>query len=134
MMCSTGALLCSQTLISLRHRRPPANVRCIGCCNHASGNRSRWRRSQSDPRKRTQYRVPFGREVCLALYHKWRIYHYLSIALSFLRKTVTKYETRVQNYSNNIEFVKITLFRPRYYHKKNCNSQISHRSGEWQSK
>ncbi len=35
MMCSTGALLCSQTLISLRHRPPPANVRCIGCCNHA---------------------------------------------------------------------------------------------------
>ncbi len=31
MMCSTGALLCSQTLISLRHRRPPANVKCIGC-------------------------------------------------------------------------------------------------------
>ncbi len=23
--------LCSQTLISLRHRRPPANARCIGC-------------------------------------------------------------------------------------------------------
>ncbi len=31
MMCSTGAPLCSQTLISLRHRRPPANARCIGC-------------------------------------------------------------------------------------------------------
>ncbi len=31
MMCSTGALLCSQMLISLRHRRPPANVKCIGC-------------------------------------------------------------------------------------------------------
>ncbi len=31
MMCSTCALLCSQTLISLRHRRPPANVKCIGC-------------------------------------------------------------------------------------------------------
>ncbi len=33
MMCSTGALLCSQTLISLRHRRhrrPPANAKCIG--------------------------------------------------------------------------------------------------------
>ncbi len=34
----------------------------LGVCNHASGNRSRWRRSQSDPRKRTQCRVPFGRE------------------------------------------------------------------------
>ncbi len=31
MMCSTGALLCSQMLVSLRHRRPPANARCIGC-------------------------------------------------------------------------------------------------------
>ncbi len=31
MMCSTGALLCSQMLVSLRHRRPPANVKCIGC-------------------------------------------------------------------------------------------------------
>ncbi len=30
-MCSTGALLCSQMLVSLRHRRPPANARCIGC-------------------------------------------------------------------------------------------------------
>ncbi len=67
MMCSTGALLCSQTLISLRHRHPPANVRCIGCCNHASGNRSHWRRSQSDPQKRTQCRVPFGREL------RWQI-------------------------------------------------------------
>ncbi len=34
----------------------------LGVCNHASGNRSRWRRSQSNPRKRTQCRVPFGRE------------------------------------------------------------------------
>ncbi len=34
----------------------------LGVFNHASGNRSRWRRSQSDPRKRTQCRVPFGRE------------------------------------------------------------------------
>ncbi len=31
MMCSTGTLLCPQTLISLCHRRPPANVKCIGC-------------------------------------------------------------------------------------------------------
>ncbi len=31
MMCSTGALLCPQTLISLCHRCPPANVKCIGC-------------------------------------------------------------------------------------------------------
>ncbi len=37
----------------------------LGVCNHASGNRSRWRRSQSDPRKRTQCRVPFGRELHL---------------------------------------------------------------------
>ncbi len=37
----------------------------LGVFNHASGNRSRWRRSQSDPRKRTQCRVPFGREVCV---------------------------------------------------------------------
>ncbi len=35
----------------------------LGVCNHASGNRSRWRRSQSDPGKRTQCRVPFGREL-----------------------------------------------------------------------
>ncbi len=34
----------------------------LGVFNHASGNRSRWRRSQSEPRKRTQCRVPFGRE------------------------------------------------------------------------
>ncbi len=65
MMCSTGALLCSQTLISLRHRHPPANVRCIGCCNHASGNRSHRRRSHSDPRKRTQCLVPILRELWL---------------------------------------------------------------------
>ncbi len=37
----------------------------LGVCNHASGNRSHWRRSQSDPRKRTQCRVPFGRELPL---------------------------------------------------------------------
>ncbi len=34
----------------------------LGVFNHALGNRSRWRRSQSEPRKRTQCRVPFGRE------------------------------------------------------------------------
>ncbi len=34
----------------------------LGVCNHASGNRSRWRCSQSDPRKKTQCRVFFGRE------------------------------------------------------------------------
>ncbi len=34
----------------------------LGVFNHASGNRSRWRRSQSDPRKRTQCLVPILRE------------------------------------------------------------------------
>ncbi len=37
----------------------------LGVFNHASGNRSRWRRSQSDPRKRTQCLVPILREPWL---------------------------------------------------------------------
>ncbi len=41
----------------------------LGVFNHASGNRSRWRRSQSEPRKRTQCRVPFGREPSFCYGH-----------------------------------------------------------------
>ncbi len=70
-MCSTGAPLCSQTLtlacvIGVHLPMPSA----LGVFNHASGNRSHWRRSQSEPRKRTQCRVPFGRELCYTLKNK----------------------------------------------------------------
>ncbi len=63
MMCSTGALLCSQMLVSLRHRRPPANARCIGCflimlqvTGHAGGVPIASTRGRS-------VEVPFEREL-----------------------------------------------------------------------
>ncbi len=43
MTCSTGALLCPQTLICLRHRLPPANVKCIVYFYSCFRDRSRWR-------------------------------------------------------------------------------------------
>ncbi len=47
MTCSTGALLCPQMLICLRHRLPPANVKCIVYFYSCFRDRSRWRRSHS---------------------------------------------------------------------------------------
>ncbi len=47
MTCSTCALLCPQTLICLRHRLPPANVKCIVYFYSCFRDRSRWRRSHS---------------------------------------------------------------------------------------
>ncbi len=47
MTCSTGALLCPWTLICLRHRLPPANVKCIVCFYSCFRDRSCWRCSHS---------------------------------------------------------------------------------------
>ncbi len=45
MTCSTCALLCPQTLICLRHRLPPANVKCIVSFYSCFRDRLRWRRN-----------------------------------------------------------------------------------------
>ncbi len=60
MTCSTGALLCPQTLICLLHRLPPANVKCIVCFYSCF-------RDQSEgvpiaPSRGRSVEVPFGRE------------------------------------------------------------------------
>ncbi len=47
MTCSTGTLLCPQMLICLRHRLPPANVKCTVCFYSCFRDGSRWRRSHS---------------------------------------------------------------------------------------
>ncbi len=58
----------------------------LGVFNHASGNRSRWRRSQSEPRKRTQCRVPFGREIHVHIEKRmfWKVLSHVFVPSSGL--------------------------------------------------
>ncbi len=61
MTCSTGALLCPQTLICLRHRLPTANVKCIVCFIHASET-GHAEGVPIAPSRGRSVEVPFGRE------------------------------------------------------------------------